>query len=222
MTRRRRFAIALLAAALGSTARADLTITEQVHKDGMPAEAKMTMTIKIKGGKMRLDLNPQVSSIVDLKSGDMTSLIHEQKLAMPIPGASIKGLRNAKTEAATKAENATPPKPTGRKETISGYACEEFETTSDGMSVYLWLTKDLPGAEKLMSQLAKLASADPLGSIAKNQELPGFPVRTVVDTTGTGKTTVTVTAISENPIADTEFVVPQSYRLMRIPTVPAE
>jgi hypothetical protein len=218
----KRFAVALLTAALGTTARADLTITEQVHKDGMPPEANMTMTIKIKGEKMRLDLNPQISSIVDLKSGDMTSLMHEQKLAMPIPGASIKGLVNATAQAAAKAENVTPPKPTGRKETISGYACEEYETTSEGMPVYLWLTKDLPGAEKLMSQLAKLASADPLGRIAKDQELPGFPMRTVVDATGTGKTTVTVTAISENPVADADFVVPQSYRLMRIPKIPAE
>ena len=60
--------------------------------------------------------------------------------------------------------------------------------------MYLWLTKDLPNAEKLMSQLAKLASADPWEAL-RNRSF-GF-VRTVVDTTGTSKTTVTVTAISE-------------------------
>ena len=67
----------------------------------------MTMTMKIKDGKMRLDLNPQVSSIVDLKTGNMISLMHEQKLVMAIPGASIKSLQQAHAQEAARASAPT-------------------------------------------------------------------------------------------------------------------
>jgi hypothetical protein len=88
MTRMNRLIVVLVATTLAIAARADLTITQQIQKEGPPQEANLTMTMKIKEGKMRLDLNPQVSSIVDLKTGDMISLMHEQKLMMTIPGAS--------------------------------------------------------------------------------------------------------------------------------------
>ncbi len=82
------------------------------------------MTAKIKEGKVRLDLNPQMSSIVDLKTGEMISLMHNQKVAMTIPGASIKSLQQAYAQRAQESVDArrSPPKSTGRKEKISGYA----------------------------------------------------------------------------------------------------
>jgi Domain of unknown function (DUF4412) len=214
----------LLAATLTVAARADLTITQQIQKEAPPQNVNMTMTMKIKEGKMRLDLNPEISSIVDLKTGDMVSLMHPQKLAMTIPGASIKGMQeNYKKDAAKSAGGSPAPKPTGRKETISGFVCEEFETTANGMNVQLWLTKDLPDAEKLMSQLSELAGdADPLKAVTKDRQLPGFPIRTVVDGSGAGKTTVTVLAVSESPVADSEFVVPDGYRAMQTPKLPGK
>jgi hypothetical protein len=214
---------ALLAAALSAAARADLTITQQIQKDAPPKAANMTMTMKIKEGKMRLDLNPQISSIVDLKTGDMMSLMHPQKVVMKIPGASIKSMQQVVKQDAAKSVGSDPvaPKPTGRKETISGFACEEFETTADGMNVHLWLTKDLPNAEKLMAELSELSGElDPLKGVTKDQKLPGFPIRTVVDANGAGKTTVTVLAVSESPVADSEFVVPDGYRAMQAPVLP--
>jgi hypothetical protein len=219
MTRVNRLVVVLVATILSIAAHADLTITQQIQKEGPPQDANLTMTMKIKEGKMRLDLNPQVSSIVDLKTGDMISLMHEQKLTMTIPGASIKSLQQAHAQEAAKSvgTDAEPPKPTGRKETINGYECEEFEATAKGMNVHLWLTKDLPNAEKLMSELSTLAGADPFRGLTKGQQLPGFPIRTVVDTTGMGKTTVTVMAVSENPLADSEFAVPDGYRAMQAP-----
>jgi hypothetical protein len=63
MTSIKRVTVALLATTLAIAARADLTITQQIQKEGPPQEANVTMTMKIKEGKMRLDLNPQVSSM---------------------------------------------------------------------------------------------------------------------------------------------------------------
>ncbi len=218
MTRVNRLIVVLIATISAMAAQADLTITQQIQKEGSPQDANVRMTMKIREGKMRLDINPQVSSIVDLKSGDMISLMHPQKLMMTIPGASIKSLQaKAKEAAESVGTNAEPPKPTGRKETISGYACEEYETTANGMTVHVWLTKDLPNIEKLMSELSTLAGADPLSGLTKGQQLPGFPIRTEIDATGGGKTTVTVMAVSEDPLADSEFAVPDGYRPIQAP-----
>lgn len=213
----------LLAANLGALAgRADLTIIQQVQKDGPPQEANVTLTMKIKDGKMRLDFGPQASSIVDLKTGDMTSLLHKQRLAMTIPGASIKGVQEVLKEEAAKSIGGPParPKPTGRRETINGFACEEFETTANDMNVRIWLTKDLPNTEKLLSELSALAGADPFRGLTRDQQLPGYPIRIVMDGAGLGKTTVTVVEVSEVPVADSEFVIPDDYRAMQAPDLP--
>jgi hypothetical protein len=221
MTSMKRVTVVILAMTLAIAARGDLTITQQIQKEGPPQGGNVTMTMKIKEGKMRLDLNPQVSSIVDLKTGDMISLLHQQKLVMTIPGGLIKSLQGAHAQEAAKSvgANPIPPKPTGRKETISGYVCEEFETIANDMIVHLWLTKDLPNSEKLMSELSTLAGANPFRGLTKDQQLPGFPIRTVVDAKRLGKTTLTVVTVSESPIADSEFMVPDGYRTMQTPAL---
>jgi Domain of unknown function (DUF4412) len=211
---------ALLAATLGPAA-ADLTIVQQVQKEGAPQEATVTLTMKIKDGKMRVELGPQVSSIIDLKTGDVVSLLHPQRIAMTIPGASIKSVQRALTEEAIKSVGSSPPpKPTGRKETISGFVCEEFETTANETNFRLWITRDLPGTEKLLAELSALAGADPFRGITGDQRLPGYPIRTVMDGATTGKTTITVVQLSESPVADSDFVVPEGYRTMQTPALP--
>ena len=43
-----------------------------------------------------------------------------------------------------------PPKATGKKETINGYACEEYEVNANGGKMDLWITKDVPAAANVM------------------------------------------------------------------------
>jgi uncharacterized protein DUF4412 len=214
--------LALVALALCSIARADLTIIQQVQKEASPHEANLTMTMKVKDDKMRLDLNPQVSSIVDLKSGNMTSLIHPRKLAMTIPGASIKSLQQTFMQEAMKNVGAAKkaPQATGRKETISGYPCEEYEITMSDMNVRVWVTKDLPNSEKLIAELSSLAGADPFRGLVRDQQLPGFPIRTVIEGKIIGKTVVTVLELNESPIPSSDFDVPDGYRAMKAPAFP--
>jgi Domain of unknown function (DUF4412) len=224
MLLKKAFVIPLFAAIFAIASRADLTITQQIEREAAAQPATLTMTAKIKEGKMRLDLNPQMSSIVDLKTGDMISLMHNQKLALTIPGASIKSLQQAYAKKAQESIDAkrSPPKSTGRKDKISGYACEEFETTAEGASVRLWITKELPNGEKLMSELSSLSGVDPFRGFHKDQQLPGFPIRTVVSGAEIGKTIVTVLEIRQDEIASSEFVVPESYRMIRAPALPVK
>ena len=214
----------LLLAILATAARADLTITqkiEQVTPSATPPA--MTLTLKIKGQKVLMDMNPKVGTIMDLKTGDIQTLMHEKKMVMTMPGSMIKGLREKMETAVGTKEPSEPPKPTGRKETITGFACEEYEATVDGTKIKMWLTKDLPAAEKAMLELSALSpEADPLRGMMKDQKISGFPMRTVIDMGSGGTTTATVVALSEAELPESEFVVPSDYKPMQMPTLPGQ
>lgn len=212
----KKFLPLLFAAVLATAAHADLTITQKVQQEAQPA-ADLTVTMKIKGQKMRMDASPKVSTIIDLKSGDIQNLMHDQKMVMTIPGALMKSMQQAAAPAAAGTEV---PKPTGNKETITGFACEEYILNSQGAKVNVWLTKDLPAAQKIMSEVAALSPNDPFQLALKGQEIDGFPLRTVIETPGGGKTTMTVLAVNESPLADSEFSVPSGYKAMQMPSLP--
>lgn len=211
----------IVSAAFAAAAHADLTITQKVESDNASTPGgNMALTMKFKGEKVRMDVGDKASTIMDVKSGDMQTLMHEQKVTMAIPGAMLKKMQEqaAKANTDTKVE---PPKPTGKKETINGFSCEEYETSINGSKVQIWVTKDLPAAEKAMKDLTALsAQSNPMGSMMKDQTLPGFPMKSVIEMPGGGKTTVTVTALSEQPVDDGAFKVPSDYKPMQMPSAP--
>ncbi len=212
------FLLSAITLAAAATAHADLTITQNLAQDKAGKATDTTLTIKVKGDKMRMDGVPQMSNIVDLKSGDVTSLLHQQKAVMTIPGATVKSMQDARTMQNPKMDA---PKATGNKETISGFACEEYEASLGEAKIKLWLTKDLPAVEKLMKELSQLsASSDPVQGMLKDQNISGFPMRTVMFMPGAGKMTMTVVALSEDPIPDAEFAVPSDYKPMPLPAMP--
>jgi hypothetical protein len=212
--------LSILCLAAAVSARADLTIQQNLKQEGGPGGKGMdtNITMKVKGEKLRMDGMKDMTSIVDLKTGEVSSLLHQQKAVMTIPGEQMKKMQEARAQENPKID---PPKATGNKETINGYACEEYETSLGGGKILMWLTKDLPQVEKVMKELAQFAGqADPVQNMLKEQNISGFPMRTVMDMPGMGKVTVTVVALSEDPIPDSEFTVPSDYKPMKMPSMP--
>lgn len=209
----------LLAVTLAATAQADLTINQQIKQEGTPGKGMDTkLTMKVKGDKIRMDGIPQMSNIIDLKSGDVTSLIHAQKAVMTIPGETVKKMAEGRAEKNPKMD---PPKATGKKETISGLSCEEYETTMNGAKIQLWLTKDVPAVEKIMKEISEASAAsDPFQGMLKDQKISGFPMKTVMEMPGAGKLTMTVLSLSEDPIPESDFAIPADYKPMSIPAMP--
>jgi hypothetical protein len=80
------FLLPLLASA--SLLRADYVVVQKVDGGMQSGE----MTIKIKNGKARVDMAPQISTISDSTSGDVITLMHAQKQFMRIPAARPKAL----------------------------------------------------------------------------------------------------------------------------------
>ena len=108
----KRIALFFLLAASASL-RADITLVQKVDMAGTPGE----MTIKFKGDKVRVDPAPQMSMILDAKTGDTVTLIHAEKKAMRISGDKMKAAAEMvkKFTTATPAEQKAKLTPLGRK-----------------------------------------------------------------------------------------------------------
>src|SRR2546421_3261685 len=97
-------ALSLMLVATGSfTARADFTIVQKVEGKGSGSE----ITLKIKGDKIRMEATPQMTMIVDGKTGDTITLMNAQKRFLRISGEKAKAI----AELAAKYGGATGEKP---------------------------------------------------------------------------------------------------------------
>ncbi len=198
-------------------ARADLTLTQQMEtsQGGEPA----LVHTKIKDGKIRTDVGRDMTAIIDSRTGDTTSLLHAQKAVVKLSGADIK----AAQASLSKEAEATPdaPTPTGRKETISGFECEEYVSTFNGQKIEVWLAKDVPDLEEIYDQLSALkASGGPESQWFSDPALKGIPVRTVAEVPGAGKATITLVSINRDPIPASEFEIPSGYQELKMPAIP--
>jgi len=204
----------LLAVVLPATlCRADLTIIQQIQQSKGTNNVDMTTTTKVKGDMARIDVNPQMSMLINLKTGDAVSLVIPQKVAMKISGDMIKEMKKtAMPEGTAKPE---PPKATGRKDTINGFACEEYTTTVDGKKITLWVTKDAPDAQKAVAQLSQLSAGDdPMAAALSQENVPGFPVRAEIEMPDLGRITSTVVNVKSDALPDSDFTVPSDFKEM--------
>jgi len=205
--------IALLATA--QLASAGIILVEEMEQTGGPMPGKMDMTITVSGDKARMDMGKQVSSIVDSKTGAVTSLMHSQKMAMQLPEGTLDSIKKSTAGQKEKPDL----KPTGKKETINGFACEEYAGKVKGMDVTFWVTKEVANQKEILDQLGKLSGGnDPFqGALANGQDFPGFPIRTIVKSSEMGKMTMTVASIKNEDVPASTFEVPAGYKTMNMP-----
>jgi len=213
--------VSFLLAAFATSAFADLTLSQKIEQEGQ-TQGDQIITLKIKDGKVRVDAGPQVSTIIEIKTGDMETLMHDRKMIMAVPGVMVKAMQKmAQQTLDGNTGKVEAPKATGRKETINGYACEEYETTTNGSKVTMWLTKDLPEAESMLNQMATLSPESNIyAGMGDKAAVSGFPMRsTMVDANGK-VTSVTVVGLSQDPLPAADFSAPSGYKRMATPTMP--
>jgi hypothetical protein len=212
-----RISVVLLLTTLAAWA--DLTLVQEIRQTGREESGQMTM--KIKGPLIRSDVNPDMSVIINTSTGETTSLMHPQKVAMKIPGSVIQA---AQAQAAAQMGKDTPqPQPTGLTDTINGFACEQYTFVHEGRPMEIWVTKDLKNAADVFAQLAKLApQMNPMGNTFKNTLIDGFPVKTVADMGNGEKISMTLVSVSEAGIADSDFEIPKGYNPMEMPKIPGQ
>lgn len=199
-------------------ATAGLVLVQEAEQTGGPMPGKTTLTLKVSGEKARMDMGDMITSIVDFKAGKITSLLHAQKMAMELPASALESAKKAAGASEAKPDL----QPTGKKETINGYACEKYTGKVQGYDVVYWITKDLPEQEAVLRPLEKLSgNAHPFqAALASGADFPGFPIRTIITTPQLGTSTVTVVSVKETDVPASDFVVPADYQAMPAPPFP--
>ncbi len=209
--------LAVASFAVCLTARADLTLVQKT--DG--GEGMSRITFKVKGDKARIEMGPKASTIIDVKTGDVTTLMHDKKMVMRISGERAKAMAEmAKSFVNDQVPEQPTPKPTGRKETIGGFETEEYVSDSPKFHASYWVAKSYPNYQSILQQMSLLRKGA-FAAVTKNMPdysvLPGLPMRTQVKVSGQGEITSTIESISLDPVPASEFTAPPGYSEMKIP-----
>jgi hypothetical protein len=208
--------LAIASLALG-TARADLTIVQKVDGAGGLHE----LTLKVKGDKARVDINPQITTIIDAKTGDVTTLLNDKKAVMRVSGEKAKAMAEmAKSFAKEELPAQALPKPTGKKETINGYETEEYATDSAKYHASYWVAKNYPNYESILKQMSIMqqgAFAGLTKGLPDYHVLPGLPLRTQIKVPGQGDVTSTIESLKLDSLPDSEIAIPAGYSEIKMP-----
>ena len=197
-------------------ARADFTVIQKIEGKGETRE----LTLKIKGDKIRLEATPQMTMIMDGKTGDTITLMNTQKKIVRISGDKAKAI----AELATK-YGGTSAKPkvvaTGKKMEVNGYEAEEYVAESKQFKARYWIAPTFPNAEAVLKQLQAIVPAawnDLAKGMIDYRDLPGLPIRTEM-TIGDDQITSTLVAVKTDLLNDAEFFPPKDFQEMKIPNV---
>jgi len=206
---------------IASLARADVVIEQKMES----AIINGAVTMKLKGDQARMDMpspvGGNVTTIINFKSGDMVTLMHQQKMAMKMSLSDVK----KQQEAGQKAIGVDPstlekPKATGESEKVGEYNADIYEMKQGGLTAKMWVAKDFPNAKSIKDQMMKLSSTMGGAGFDPNKlDVPGMVVKSEVQTP-VGKMTVTLVKATEEKVEDSEFKLPEGYQEIKMPTLP--
>lgn len=216
------------------SARADLTIVQKVERAG----SATNMTIKIKGDKVRIEASPQVTTILDAKSGEVTNLMNDQKTVVRISAEKAKAVTNMINQFDAKKEGAGKVRltPTGQKETVNGYETEKYTYDAPDFKGTYWIAPNYPDGAAILAQLQSITSEfwkTTNTAMPDYRNFPGLPIRTGITMTkqsqpakpggtalgGAPEITTTIISANQNPISDAEFAVPSDFKETKLPDI---
>jgi len=202
-------------------ARADITIVQKVEGADQGGE----VTIKIKGDKARIEATPQLTTIVDGKTGEMTNLMNDRKAVVRISAEKMRAAAEMMSKFNEQKRTAEKPKltPTGKKATINGYETEQYVCETPTFKATYWIAPKYPDGAAILRQLQLLNSEawKPRNmGMPDYRDFPGLPIKTVVSMSG-NQVTTTLTSITQDPLNDVEFSVPKDFQEVKAPEMSA-
>jgi Domain of unknown function (DUF4412) len=208
----------LLFSALILSAHADLTIVQKIEGEGPISE----MTLKIKGDKVRAEVNPQVTMLIDGKTGETITLMNDQKTAMRISADKMKAAQemtrqfNAKNEDKAIGEKSKL-SPTGKREIINGYQAEQYSHETPKFKAIYWIATNYPDGGAILKQLQSAEVWKTSNTYMPDyRDFPGLPIKTILSVGGK-EITATLIAVKQDPLSDTDFMIPKDYQEMKLP-----
>jgi hypothetical protein len=229
--------------------RADLTIVysttvEPVRQAQKPEATPSTvstatnMTIKVKGDKARIDASPQITAIFDGKTGELINLLNDQKTVVRISPDKMRAIADMLNKFSNNNAGSQKPRlmPTGQREVINGYDAEQYTYDRPDFKATYWIAPKYPNGAAALTQLQSIKSE--LWDAANTKmpdfrDFPGLPIRMsmVVGKVNPGagqgvgfsehptEITSTVSAVSLDPIPDSQFTVPADFKETKLPDI---
>ena len=229
------------------SARADLTIvystTVQPANHNQKAQPTPTvvptannMTIKVKGDKARIDVSPQLTTLLDGGTGQLLNVLNDQKTIVRIPPDKMKAIANMlNTVGGSKAGSAKPRlTSTGAREMINGYDTEQYTCDGPDFKATYWIAPSYPNGAAVLAQLQSIKSEfwDAANTKMPDfRDFPGLPIRmrmivSNLPTENAGgatghptEITTVVSGLSLNSIPDNQFTVPADFKEVAVPDV---
>jgi hypothetical protein len=217
---------------LGSLrASGDLVLVEQIVE---PRLLPQTITITVKGDKLRKDLPNNISIIDDLATGDSLRINHAAKVFKKI---SMKDAQEAIAQLHHSA-SITPAKPpaivdTGKSEKVDGHDAEIYTASTPAATYVYWVTKDYPDYAVVREEMKKLRELGKTLDKANNlspddSQLDGIVIKSQSLSAAGKLTTITLVSAKAKPVDDSEFRIPDGYTeiitrpMEPIPDAPAQ
>lgn len=191
---------------IAGSASADITMVQHTFMGA--AKTPMVTTMSIKGSKIRSDNDTTSSVVMDTESGDMITLVHEQKMIIKTNTKELAKL--APPPGADKAGGGTKVTATGQKEMVDGYNCELYLSENMGMVVKMWLTEEYPGYQKLKEEL-KVISKMAAANAPEQTPLPGIAIKTEYEQQGL-KFETRLVSLKEGTVDESKFAIPAGYK----------
>jgi hypothetical protein len=182
-------------------------------------EDKMEMVMSIKGEQMMIsmDAGPIGGMKMFTQNGGKSMVMVMEQLNQ---GFEIQ-LDDAKIEKTVSAAPAV--KPTGKKETINGYAAEEWVANLDeNNTMTMWLTSDIESSLVKAMQTAMKAQNAQNPNAAQSEimrtlsEKGMIAVRTIVATSGETQAVIDLVKIEKTSIPDATFAIPAGVNIQKM------
>jgi hypothetical protein len=202
------------------------------------------MTIRIKGDKARIDASPQMTAIFDGRTGELINLLNDQKTLIRFSPDKMRAIAGMLKTFSKNKPGADKPRltRTGQKETINGYDTEQYTYDGPDFKATYWIAPNYPNGAAVLAQLQSIKSE--LWDAANTKmpdfrDFPGLPIRMRMivgkqnhaDEHGAShehgaspsghpaEITSTVTGVSLDSIAASQFTVPPGFKETSLPDI---
>jgi hypothetical protein len=229
--------------------RADLTIVysttvepasqgQNVQTTPTAVAAATNMTIRVKGDKARIDASPQVTAIFNGRTGELINLLNDQKAVVRISPDKMRAIADMLNKFSGNNAGSDKPRltPTGQREMISGYDTEQYAFEGPDFTAIYWIAPNYPNGAAALAQLQSIKSEfwDAANTKMPDfRDFPGLPIRmrmivgkeNSVGEQGASASghpteiTTSVTGVSLDSIADSQFTVPADFKEIKLPDI---
>jgi hypothetical protein len=173
-----------------------------------------------------------------MEPGELINLLNDQKTVVRISPDKMRAVADMLNKFGNNKAGSQKPRltPTGQRETINGYDTEQYTYDGPDFKATYWIASNYPNGAVVLAQLQSIKSEfwDAANTKMPDfRDFPGLPIRMRMivatenpagghDASASGhptEITSTITGVSLDSIADSEFTVPADFKETKLPDI---